>query len=121
VLAVVTGETVETEPGDPTADRVRQARESIRRLHERARQLEQKYDYVAAADLLEAVPVRMREAGLYETLCHKRDRVHQLDREITTALRAGKHKGLRARVEELLQLKPMRTEMRELLNELPAD
>lgn len=121
VLAIVHSDSVEISPADPQLERFRQARERIRRLHERARQLEQKYDYAAAADLLEAVPERMREVGLYEALCRKRDRVHQLDREITTSLRAGKHQGLRARVEELLQLKPMRTELRELLNELAAD
>ncbi len=120
VVAIVTGDSVEVGPPDSAAERSRQMLERIRRLHEHARQLEQRYDYAAAADMLEAIPARLREPGLYEWLCQKRDRAHQLDREITQALRAGQHEGLRAQVEELLQLKPMRTELRDLLKDLPG-
>jgi serine/threonine protein kinase len=121
VLAVVTGSSVEKGPQDPQAERTRQVRERIDRLHERARQLAGKYDYTGAADLLEAVPERLRDAALFEEVCRKRDRARQLDREITAALREGKHEGLRDQVQELLKLKPMRTELRELLNELPKE
>ncbi len=114
IVAVLPADTAEHGARNSPAER-------IRRLHERASQLAQKADYTGAADILEAVPERLRNAGLYERLCGKRDRAQQLDREIIAALRAGNHQGLRDRVEELLRLKPMRTELRELLNELPGE
>ncbi len=117
VLGTVMGGTPTTRSKDSEKERRRQARERVERLHERARQLEAQHDYTGAVLVLEAVPDRLRDTALYEALCQCRDRVHQLDREITAALRARNHTGLRPKVEELLRLKPMRSELKQLLDE----
>jgi hypothetical protein len=85
-----------------------------------AREMQARHDYTGAIDVLEPVPQRLRDAALYDSLCQCRDRVHQLDRDITAALRARSYQGLRPKVEELLRLKPMRSELRQLLDDWPV-
>jgi serine/threonine protein kinase len=119
VLATVLTGPVNGGARDPQAERIRQALQGIHRLHDRARELEARHDYLGAIDVLEAVPERLRAADLYDSLCRRRDRVQQLDREITRALRARSYDGLRPKVEELFRLKPMRSELRQLLDDWP--
>jgi Protein kinase domain len=119
VLATVLAGPVNAGAQDAGTDRIQQAMQCVQHLHDRARELEARHDYLGAIDVLEAVPERMRETDLYESLCQRRDRVHQLDREITAGLRARSYDGLRPKVEELFRLKPMRSELRQLLDEWP--
>jgi formylglycine-generating enzyme required for sulfatase activity len=89
--------------------------------HARARRtVAEKYDYAAAVALLEPLPDHLREAAFYAELCHKRDRVTELDAQIREDWTKGRTKGLRAKVQELLSLQPSRADLQQLLTRLAS-
>jgi formylglycine-generating enzyme required for sulfatase activity len=79
---------------------------------------EDQHDYAAAAQLLETVPVELRDATFYKDVCAKRDRVAQLDQEIQDDKKQKRLKGLRPKVEELAKLQPQRKDLQTLLKML---
>ena len=92
----------------------------IKEAHTRARQLvRRQHDYAGAARLLDGVPKKLRDAGLYAKVCWRRDRVAELDGAVRAAVGAGRLAGLRPEIEELLGLTPEREDLRRLLDLLP--
>ena len=107
---------------DDVAAQVEQAMQRVRQAHAVAKQkAERDHDYAAAATLLEQVPEHLRDAGLYTSVCQKRDRVRVLEPEIRAAAKELRFAGLRPKVEELLQLLPQRTDLQRLLATLPKE
>ena len=88
---------------------------------EAKRLAEQTRDFAAAAQLLEKIDPRWRDAKLYETICLDRDRVAELDANIQNAVFKGRLSFLRGRVSALLKLQPKRDDMRRLLEVLPDE
>ena len=73
--------------------------------NEKAQQLVEKHDdYTRALALLEDLPENLRDAGLYASLCDRRDRVNTLRREIGDDLGARRISQLRLKIEELSRL-----------------
>ena len=72
-------------------------------------------DYDQAVELLEAIPPRLRDDTLYQSMCQRRNRAGVLDREVRGAIDAMELDGLRPKVEELLALKPQRRDLSDLL------
>ena len=92
----------------------------IKEAHTKARQLARRqHDYAGAARLLDGVPRKLRDAGLYAKVCWRRDRVAELDGAVRAAVGAGQLAGLRPEIEELLGLTPEREDLRKLLDLLP--
>jgi formylglycine-generating enzyme required for sulfatase activity len=105
-------------------EHIRKVREEIELLHESARQLELAHRYADAAAELEKIDAgfeHLRDAELYKRLLSRRDRVSDLEAQILPAARRLQFSGLRALVEELLELQPGRADMVDLLSELPAE
>ena len=88
---------------------------------EAKRLAEQTRDFAAAAQMLEKIDPRWRDAKLYETICLDRDRVAELDANIQNAVLKGRLSFLRSRVSALLKLQPKRDDMRRLLEVLPDE
>jgi formylglycine-generating enzyme required for sulfatase activity len=103
---------------------IRKVREEIELLHESARQLELEHCYAEAVAALEQIDSdfeHLRDAELYDRLVSRRDRVLELEAQILPSARRLQFSGLRALVEELLELQPGRGDMVDLLSELPAE
>jgi formylglycine-generating enzyme required for sulfatase activity len=110
----------ESRPPDEFTARVQREKQRVEAAHETARRCaETEYDYAAAARALEPIAEHLRDDELYATVCRKRDRVAQLDREIRIAVEAMRLQGLAPKVEELLRLQPNRADLSRLLAELP--
>jgi formylglycine-generating enzyme required for sulfatase activity len=94
----------------------------IKEAHTQARHMARRqHDYAGAARLLDGVPKKLRDSGLYAKLCWRRDRVAELDGTVRAAIGAGRLAGLRPEIEELLGLTPEREDLRKLLDLLPEE
>jgi formylglycine-generating enzyme required for sulfatase activity len=110
----------EAPPPNEYTTRVQREKQRVEVAHETARRCaEVDYDYAAAARALEPIAEHLRDGKLYATVCRKRDRAAQLDREIRTAVEAMRLQGLAPKVDELLRLQPNRADLSRLLAELP--
>ena len=97
----------------------RQKRASIEQIQAEVQELVAKHqDYARAATLLEAIPPRLRDENLFLSLCQRRDRVAELEREVRLAVDAMALDGLGPKVEELRELKPQRRDLPMLLDML---
>ena len=104
------------------ADLWRRMREQVEQTQAEARAIaENRQDYAAAAKMLEGVPEHLRDAGVFNEVTRRRDRVAALDSEIQKSVAQLQTKGLREAIQELLQLQPKRKDMLQLLAELPEE
>ncbi|NQV24743.1 MAG: protein kinase [Rhodopirellula sp.] len=107
--------------GSRLADHVRSMQTRADTAHREARQLmDEAHDYAAAAEILSEFSEELRDEYLYQTAVSRRDRVRELESEITAAVQSMRLSGMRSRVNELLELTPDRIDMQELLETLPA-
>ena len=99
-----------------------QAIQDATHVHQQAKQLaEQTHDFVIAAQMIETLDPRWRDAKLYDKICGYRDQVAQFDARIQSDVQKGRLRFLREDVWELLQLQPQREDMRRLLDALPEE
>jgi formylglycine-generating enzyme required for sulfatase activity/serine/threonine protein kinase len=107
----------------PEEDLAAQVQRTLRHsaeVHEQARRRAYRdHDYAGAVELLEEVPLHLRDAELYVALCQRRDRVAELERQVRAAVQEGRFARLRHQVEELLEMVPQRDDLRRLLHALP--
>lgn len=89
--------------------------------HDEARRLiEEDHDYAAAVAVLSEVPEHLRKAELFRLATTRRDRVAELDREISQRARELRLTGLLPLLQELLDLQPHRDDMRRLFATVQA-
>ena len=97
----------------------RQRRASIEHTQAEVQELvAQRQDYAGAVALFEAIPQRLRDENLFQSLRERRDRVAELDREVRQAVDAMELDSLRPKVEELFRIKPQRSDLPKLLDML---
>lgn len=100
---------------------MRQVRQKILEVHDRARELIQQHQYSRAVDVLEEIDAdfeHLRDEQLYRYAVDRRDRCVELENLIVPAARRLQFSGIRPLVQELLQLQPERTDMQDVLQEI---
>src|SRR5262249_9229209 len=99
------------------------ARKQAAQTEQQARRLaEDQHDYRAAALLLETVPKELRDAALYQEVIAARDRVAQLDQDLSAAQKARRWAEVRAHVAALEKLQPHRVaELQRVLVHVAAE
>ena len=83
-----------------------------RLMPRRPRLMEAEVGITPGCCLLEGLPVNLRNAALYSSLCERRDRVEHLDHQILGAVQSQDLENLRPKVSELLELTPKREDLR---------
>ena len=121
--AVTASQPVKAEESTSTlADQWRRMREQVQQTQAEARMIaENRQDYATAATMLESVPEHLRDAELFNEVVRRRDRVLELNEQIQTAVSQLRSDSLRPAIQELLKLQPKRSDMQQLLEELPEE
>ena len=121
--AVTASQSVKTEESTSTlADQWRRMRDQVQQTQAEARTIaEKRQDYATAVTMLESVPEHLRDADLFNEVRRRRDRVLELNEQIQTAVSQLRSDGLRPAIQELLKLQPKRSDMQQLLEELPEE
>jgi formylglycine-generating enzyme required for sulfatase activity len=110
--------------GEDISATVRRKEQELRDVQDRARQLLAEYQFAEAVMLLDSIEENLRhkrDQDLYQKCLHKLQQCEQLEQRILPAAKQLRLKGLRPWVEALLKLQPGRSDMLNLLEQLPDD
>ena len=88
----------------PGRDDLQRMIQAVTKNEEAQKLVENRDDFTRALALLDDLPANLRDAGLYASLCGRRDRVNTLRREIAADLGARRISRLRSKIEELTRL-----------------
>ncbi len=121
---VLFGQPAPSIPPAPLPDLATQmanAKSQAEQLHAQAQAALSKYDYAAAVNLLEQIPVKLRNQQRYIEAVTKRDRLAELEATISQLVSEHEHRELIAPVQQALELFPGRADLVALQSQLPLD
>ena len=123
VDALAAGGSGVSAPVKSLTQQLEERRQSLSRAHAQARQLQKQGHYAAAVKVLEGLDEALwgqRDEQLLQQCIASRDRVQVLRKQVATAVQKLELRGLRAVLEELVELEPGEEEWGRLLGELKA-
>lgn len=110
----------DTSPLLEAARKIQQASAAAAQLHQQAQQAVDRCEYATAATLLEHVPEKLRNQQLYQTVVSKRDRLAELEAQISSLVDDHEFRRLTALVRQALELAPDRPDLLALRQQCPG-